>query len=123
MCEEVIKNLLKTHGLTKIEAEAYIYLSKYEPLTGIKLAKLLKKDKGQVFYLLKKLQAKGFVEKTLEYPIRYTTVPFESILNSIIKSKQKEVTYIQDSKKNLLEHLRRKQHKWNRRRPRKVLSC
>ena len=108
MCEEVIKNLLKTHGLTKIEAEAYIHLSKYEPLTGTKLAKLLKKDKGQVFYLLKKLQAKGFVEKTLEYPIRYTTVPFESILNSIIKSKQKEVTYIQDSKKDLFRTFKKK---------------
>lgn len=108
MGEEVIKKVLKDSGMTAKEAEVYIFLAKHDPLKGTEIAKLIKKDKGQVFYLLKRLQAKGFVESTLDYPTRYTVIPFENILDSLIKTRQREVTFIQEAKKDLLDYLKKK---------------
>ena len=110
LSEETIKRVLSNSGLTEKEAEVYILLAKHNPLKTTEIAKLLKKDNAQVFHILKKLQVKGFVESTLEFPARYTVVPFETILNSIIKTKREEVNFIEDAKKDLLDYLREKGH-------------
>lgn len=108
MGEETIKKVLKNSGLTEKEAEIYIFLARKDTLTGTEVAKSLKKDNAQVFRLLKKLQAKGFLESTLEYPKRYIVVPFDNILNRIIKARQEEVAFIQKSKKDLVKYLKKK---------------
>jgi sugar-specific transcriptional regulator TrmB len=106
--EETIKAVLTNAGLTEKEAVVYILLAKHEPLKGAEIAKLAKKDKAQVFRILKNLQAKGFIEATLEYPIRYTVMPFESILENFVKSKREEITFVEKAKEDLLYHLRKK---------------
>ena len=108
MGEETIKAVLTNAGLTEKEAVVYILLAKHEPLKGAEIAKLAKKDKAQVFRILKNLQAKGFIEATLEYPIRYTVMPFESILENFVKSKREEITFVEKAKEDLLYHLRKK---------------
>ncbi|MBN1244153.1 hypothetical protein JXA31_01005 [Candidatus Bathyarchaeota archaeon] len=106
--EEIIKTVLKNAGLTEKEAEIYIFLAKHNPLKSTEIAKLIKKDKAQIFRILKGLQAKGFVETTLEFPTRYMVVPFETILESVVKAKKEEVAFIEEAKKDLLAHLRKK---------------
>lgn len=106
--EETIKAVLKNAGLTEKEAVIYIFLAKHEPLTGTEIAKLTRKDKAQVFRILKKLQAKGFVEATLEFPTRYIVRPFENILESVVEAKREEVTFIEKAKADLLDHLSKK---------------
>jgi sugar-specific transcriptional regulator TrmB len=48
------------------------------------------------------------VEATLEFPKRFTVVPFENIIDSIVNSKQKEVDYIKEAKKDLLDFMSKK---------------
>ena len=104
--EETIKKVLKNSGLTGKEAEVYIFLAKHEALKSREIAKLMKKDKAQVFRILKNLQTKGFAESTLEFPARFTVVPFEIVLESSIKAKQEEVAFIEKAKKDLLNYLK-----------------
>jgi sugar-specific transcriptional regulator TrmB len=104
--EETIKKVLKNSGLTEKEAEVYIFLAKREALKSGEIAKLMKKDKAQVFRILKSLQTKGLVESTLEFPTRFTAVPFEIVLESSIKAKQEEVAFIEKAKKDLLSYLK-----------------
>jgi sugar-specific transcriptional regulator TrmB len=106
--EETIKTVLTNAGLTEKEAVVYILVAKHEPLKGAEIAKLAKKDKAHVFRILKNLQNKGFIEATLEYPIRYTVMPFESILDNFVKSKREEITFVEKAKEDLLCHLRKK---------------
>ncbi len=103
MGKEPIKKVLKSFGLTEKETEVYIFLAKQGVLRGRKIAKQMKKDKGQVYRILKSLQKKGLVESTLEFPTRFTAVPFEKVLDLFIKSKQEEVTFIEKAKKDLLD--------------------
>jgi len=106
--EETIKKVLRNSGLTEKEAEVYIFLSQHDVRKGAEIAQHLRKDKAQIFRILKKLQAKGFVEATLEFPSRFTVVPFENVLNSLVKTKQEEVAFIKSAKKELLDYLKEK---------------
>ena len=106
--EETVKKVLKNSGLTNKEAEIYIFLAKHNALKATEIAKLLRKDRAQVFRILQKLQTKGFVDTTLDFPTQYTVVPFESVLESIVKAKREEVVFIEKAKEDLLDYMKRK---------------
>jgi len=106
--EETIKKVLLNSGMTEKEAEVYLLLAKHGALKSAEIAKLMKKDKAQIFRILKSLQTKGFVESTLEFPARYTVVPFENVLDSVVEAKREEVAFIEKAKKDLLDYLSKK---------------
>ena len=108
MSEETIKKVLRNSGLTEKEAEVYIFLARHDVRKGTEIARLMRKDKAQVFRILRRLQAKGFVEATLDFPTRFTIVPFENVIDSIVKTKQEEVAFIKETKKDLLDYLSKK---------------
>jgi sugar-specific transcriptional regulator TrmB len=93
---------LKNFGLTNKEVEVYILLAKKGPLKGTELAKQMKRNKGQIYRILKNLQKKGFVESTLEYPKRFLTVRIEKVLEIITKAKRDELARIEESTNNLI---------------------
>ena len=97
-----IEKTLKNFGLSEKQAEVYIFLGKSGPLKGGEITKQLKMNKGQVYRILRKLQKKGLVEETLEFPARFTAVPLETVIDSFVKSKREEVAHIEEAKKRLL---------------------
>jgi len=103
MSTDTIVTVLKNFGLTNKEIETYILLAKKGPIKGTELAKLMKRNKGQIYRILKNLQKKGFVESTLEYPRRFTSVPFGKTIDQLIKIKQEEATFIEKTKKDWLK--------------------
>ena len=102
--EENIKRVLKDFGLTETEAKVYLFLAKHDALKGTQIAKQIKKDKAQVYRILKSLQAKGLVESTLEVPVRFVPVPFEKVVESTIKAKHEEAERIENARKDLIEN-------------------
>jgi sugar-specific transcriptional regulator TrmB len=100
--QEKIEKSLRDFGLSKKEAEVYIFLAKYGAITSGQITKQLKLNRGQVYRILKRLQKKNLLEATLEYPTRYAAVSFETVIDSLIKSKKEEVARIEESKKDLI---------------------
>jgi len=99
---KIIKQALKNFGLSEKEAEIYILLAKHGVLTGGEISKLTKTHRPTIYRFLKNLQRKGVVESTLESPIRFTALPFETILESNIQAKKEEVATIEKAKNDLL---------------------
>ena len=97
-----IEKALSNFGLSDKEIEVYIFLGKRGALKGGDITKQLKIHKAQVYRTLKSLQKKGLVEVTLEYPARFTAVPFENLIDSFIKTKKQEVEQIEKTKNDLL---------------------
>ena len=97
-----IEKALRNFGLSDKEIEVYIFLGKRGALKGGDITKQLKIHKAQVYRTLKSLQKKGLVEVTLEYPARFTAVPFENLIDSFIKTKKQEVEQIEKTKDDLL---------------------
>jgi sugar-specific transcriptional regulator TrmB len=97
-----IEKALGNFGLSDKEIEIYIFLGKRGALKGGDINRQLKMHKAQVYRSLKSLQKKGLVEVTLEYPARFTAVPFEKLIDSFIKTKKQEVEQIEKTKSDLL---------------------
>jgi sugar-specific transcriptional regulator TrmB/pimeloyl-ACP methyl ester carboxylesterase len=97
-----IKAALSEFGLTEKEAEIYIHLAKHGFLTGGEISKQTKTNRALVYRILKSLQKKGVVETTLESPTRFSSIPFEKILDKNIRIKQKEARLLEKAKKRLL---------------------
>jgi sugar-specific transcriptional regulator TrmB len=104
LSEEKIKRILKDFGLTETEGKLYLFLARRGALKGTEIARQVKKDKAQVYHILKNLQAKGLVEATLEAPVRFTTVPFEKVVESAIKAKRDEAARIESIKQELFDY-------------------
>ena len=102
MDKEQIEKVLKSFGLTEKETEVFIFIAKHGLLQGREIIRQMKMDKGQLYRILKNLQKKGLVEATLEYPTRFTAVPFEEVIDYFIKSKHEEVAQIEEARKDLL---------------------
>jgi len=100
------KDLLIDFRLTNKEAEVYLFLAKYEVLTGGEIARQTKIARSLVYRILKSLQTKGLVEPTVESPTRFVAVPFEKAIDLIIKTKQEEALQVQRAKNDLLEDWR-----------------
>ncbi|MEM3641331.1 MAG: helix-turn-helix domain-containing protein, partial [Candidatus Bathyarchaeia archaeon] len=101
---KLIEDVLKTFGVTEKEAEIYIFLTKHGALKCGEIARHLKKDKAQVFRIVKSLQAKGLVESTFEVPMRFTPVQFETILDLKIKTKREEAASLESTREELLSY-------------------
>jgi sugar-specific transcriptional regulator TrmB len=104
LSEESIRKTLRIFGLTEMEADVYIFVAKRGVLKGGEISKQTKMQKAQIYRVLKSLQEKGLVESTLEFPARFTAVPFENVIDSSIKTKQEEAAQIAAQKKELLNY-------------------
>jgi len=104
LSEEIIRKALRNFGLTEKETDVYVFLSKRGVLKGGEVSKETKTDKALVYRALKSLQARGFVESTLEFPARFTAVPFENVIDLNIRAKQDEAAQIKERKMELLKY-------------------
>ena len=103
MSEETIKKVLSEFGLTERESDVYIFLAKYGVQKGGEISKRTKMPKALVYHILKSLERKGAVESTLEFPMRFTAVSFEAVLEMNIRAKREEAELIEKRKTSLLE--------------------
>jgi sugar-specific transcriptional regulator TrmB len=102
LSSESIVQLLKSFGLTDKEASIYIFISKHGAIRSIELARLTRTDKAEVYRILNGLQSKGIIEKTLETPARFTSVSFEKLVDSYIKTKRDEANIVETTKNDLV---------------------
>lgn len=103
MGDEKVRKVLKNFGLTEKEADIYIFLAKHGVQRSGEIAKGIKTHRAEVYRMLKSLQTKGLVQSTLESPTRFTTIPFETVIDSFIKTKKEEAASVESAKQDLLE--------------------
>jgi sugar-specific transcriptional regulator TrmB len=104
LSEDAVIRILKDVGLTEKETEVYVFLARHGASKGLEIAKRIKKHKAQVYNILKNLQAKGLVEPTLEFPARFSAVPFEKVIDLSVKAKRDEAAFIENAKKEILSY-------------------
>ena len=92
--ERVIKALVGL-GLSRSDAEVYVYLAKKGPQEVVDLARALNISKQKTYSSLKNLQTRGLVTKDRTL---FSALPFEEALNLLIKTKKEQAQAIQESK-------------------------
>jgi sugar-specific transcriptional regulator TrmB len=102
--EDIVRKTLRNFGLTEKETDIYIFLAKHGVLKGGEISKQTKTQKALVYRILKSLQAKSLVESTLEFPARFTPIPFENVIDLNIRVKHEEAAQIASQKKELINY-------------------
>jgi HTH-type transcriptional regulator, sugar sensing transcriptional regulator len=99
--DQVLKTL-QDLGLTRLDSQIYIYLSKKGSQKGAEISKGLKVQKQPLYRCLKHLQSRGIVTATLEHPAKFSAVSFDKVVDIFVKVKMAEAQRIQENKKDLL---------------------
>jgi sugar-specific transcriptional regulator TrmB len=89
-------------GFTETEAEVYVQLTTKGPQSSRDVAKALNLHTRQICNSLKKMQSRGFVEANHKCQTSFLAVPFEKVLDLLIKDNIKQAKYMMKSKKELL---------------------
>lgn len=103
--ERVLKALMNL-GLSRRDAEVYIYLASKGPQKAANIAETLKLNKQQLQSTLKNLQNRKIVKATFEYSAQFKALPFETALDLLTEAKRKETRRIEESKREILSHWR-----------------
>jgi len=93
---------LKSLGLTDIDAQVYVYLSKRGPHGLIDLGDALKVTNLKLARSLENLLARGMVDSAPEPRGMYSAVPLERVLNEFEKAAKEKAKALQASKDELL---------------------
>ena len=96
---ELIIKALVGLGLSRSDAELYVYLGKKGPTKILGLAKALTYDKPKIYSSLRNLQTKRLVIKD---PPMFSALPFEEALELLIKSKKEQAEAMIEYKKEFL---------------------
>jgi sugar-specific transcriptional regulator TrmB len=99
--ERVLKTIIDI-GFSQADAQVYLFLSRKGPQKGRAISKALNMNKQQLYPCLKNLQNKGIVNATIEFPARFSAVPFEKVLDLFIRAKMEEAQRIQQSRERIL---------------------
>jgi sugar-specific transcriptional regulator TrmB len=100
--QDQILKTLQDLGLTRLDSQIYLYLSKRGPQKASEICKGLKVQKQPLYRCLKHLQSKGIVTESLEHPAKFNAVSFDKVVDIFVKVKMAEAQHIQENKKELL---------------------
>ena len=102
MSLERIVKILENFGFSKADAEVYIYLAKKGPRREIDLSKALKLTEQKLNLILKNLQSKGIVTAAVEQSELFSALPFEIVLDQLVKSHIKQASAVTENKGEIL---------------------
>jgi HTH-type transcriptional regulator, sugar sensing transcriptional regulator len=89
---------LASLGLKPSDANVYVFLAKKGPHTGKDLCNALNMPKPCLYQCLKNLESKGIINATSERPALFSAVPFEKVLDILVKVKLEEAERTQQEK-------------------------
>ena len=99
--ERVFKALLSL-GLSRSEAEIYVYLATEGPREAANIAENLRLNRQQLSSNLKSLQKRKIVISTLEHSTQFSALPFKKTIALLMKTKRAEAQNIEQNKEEIL---------------------
>jgi sugar-specific transcriptional regulator TrmB len=81
-----------------------MYLAKKGMKKARDIIRALKLTKQQFYPTVRQLKSKGIVTSTLEHPARFSVIPFEKVLDMLIKEKMQEAQRLQQTKDAILSN-------------------
>ena len=78
-------------GITSNQSKIYIYLGKYGSKTAPEVCNALRLPRTETYHLLSTLQNKGVITATFQHPIKFSALPLEKAMKSLIDSEKEKV--------------------------------
>lgn len=94
-------------GLTKAEAEFYVFLTSMGPTPARVIARRFDINRVKAYRTLKELEDKGLVNRIMERPIRFTAQPIENILQNKIEKTRETLNDLKANQGRIIEDIKR----------------
>ena len=101
-----VLRMLEGFGLSRTDAEVYIYLAKKGPKSEKALANSLRLTKQELCRSLKNLQSKRAITVAIEKPALFSALTFEALLDLWTQASFEQAHAINETKKELLSKWR-----------------
>ena len=98
--------ILMDLGFTETEAQVYLYLMKEGPQKAENVAEALNLSKQRLHHSFEKMQYEGIIQITSDDPALFSVVPFEKVLDLLIRANVEEAKRMMQNKKDLLSSWR-----------------
>lgn len=83
-------------GITSNQSKVYIYLGKYGSKTAPEVCNALRLPRTETYQLLSSLQNKGVIIATFQHPIKFSALPLEKAIKSMLDSEKEKVRCLED---------------------------
>jgi len=100
---EKIKNELVKFGLTQNQSKVYVYLGKYGSKTAPEVVKSLGMPRTETYFILNTLQNKGIVTAEFSSPTKYTALPIEQAISTLINTEKENLDILARQEKEVAE--------------------
>ena len=104
MSLERVLNTFKSFGLKPSDAQVYVFLAKKGSHTGKDLSNALRIPQEQLHQCLKDLENKGIINASSENLLLFSALPFEKIVDLLVKTKLEEARRTQQEKDEALSN-------------------
>ena len=101
--DRVLKSLVSL-GISKSDAEVYIYLAKEGPKKASELANALEISRQKLYLNLKKLIEKQIVTTSDNKPSIFSAIAFEEAIDLLIQIKKEQSAAILETKEELISN-------------------
>ena len=101
--DRVLKSLVSL-GISKSDAEVYIYLAKEGPKKASELANALEISRQKLYLNLKKLIEKQIVTTSDEKPLIFSAIAFEEAIDLLVQIKKEQSAAILETKEELISN-------------------
>jgi sugar-specific transcriptional regulator TrmB len=101
-----VLSILQGFGISKVDAEVYVYLAKRGPTRSGDLAFDFGKTQPQVYPILRRLNKKGVIKQSKNRQMLFSAVGFEELLERYVKLNMEQAKMIEDAKEQLLTILK-----------------
>jgi sugar-specific transcriptional regulator TrmB len=102
MSRDWMLKTLTTLGLDEADAQLYTYLTVEGPQQAKRISEAMNLKKPELYRQLKRLQHKGMVETNNAKPTQYSAIPFDRLLDQLIRTQLKEAQWMELEKDALL---------------------
>jgi len=102
LSKEWMQKTLMSLGFKETDIQVYLLLSTEGPKKARDIAEDLNLSSQQLSSILKKLQSRGLVNASNDYPACFSPVLFEKVLDCLVKAKKEQHKTLQESRKELL---------------------
>ena len=98
--------ILEGFGVSKADAEVYVYLAKRGPTRSVDLAVDFGRTQPQIYPILRRLNEKGVVSHSKSRQVLFSALAFEELLERYVKLNMEQAKIIDETKEQLLASLK-----------------
>ena len=101
----VVKAIMNL-GLSKTDAQVYIYLALNGPHKARELIDRMELYKEQLYRSLKNLKEKNIVLSSSDFPAEFSAIPFDKVLDLLAEIKKQQAEALQEINEYLMDNWR-----------------